>query len=159
MDDTPPPDDRPRSDAAPPDAGSPDAAPPVTGPRRWVYLAGGWGFLALGALGIFLPVLPTTPFVLVAAWLFSRSSERLHRRLLEHRTFGRVVREWEAHGVIRLRAKLLATAVIVPLVGWMLLGSDAPGWTRWATVVLVAWGLAFVWSRPSEPAEGNGRVG
>ena len=135
--------------------------PLVGGPRRWAYLAGGWGFLALGLVGVVLPVLPTTPFVLLAAWCFSRSSERLHRWLLEHRTFGPLVRDWEAHGVIRLRAKLLASAVIVPLVGWMLLGSDAPGWTRWLTVALVVWGLGYVWTRPSRPpggetAEGSG---
>jgi len=125
--------------------------PLIGGPRRWAYLAGGWTFLALGAAGVVLPVLPTTPFVLLAAWCFSRSSERLHRWLLEHRTFGPLVRDWEAHGVIRLRAKLLATAVIVPLVAWMLLASDAPGWTRWVTVALVVVGMGYVWSRPSRP--------
>lgn len=124
--------------------------------RRWAYLAGGWAFLALGALGVVLPVLPTAPFILLAAWCFSRSSKRLHRWLVEHRTFGPLVRDWEAHGVIRLRAKLLATAVIVLLVGWMLLGSDAPGWIRWLTVALVAWGMAYVWSRPSRPPPEEG---
>lgn len=118
---------------------------------RWAYLAAGWGALAAGFVGIFLPVVPTTPFVLVAAWCFSRGSERLHRWLVEHRRFGPLVRDWEAHGVVRLRAKLLATAMIVPLVAVMLLATDAPTWTKVLTVVLVAWGLAYVWSRPSRP--------
>ena len=119
---------------------------------RWAYLSAGWSALALGVLGIFLPVLPTTPLVLLAAWCFSRSSERLHRKLLEHPRLGPPIRDWEDHGVIRLRAKVLATAVIVPLVGFMALGSDASLWIKSLTVVLAVWGLAFVWSRRSRPA-------
>lgn len=118
---------------------------------RWAYLSAGWTCLVLGAAGIFLPVLPTTPFVLLAAWCFSRSSERLHRRLVEHPRLGPPIRDWEAHGVIRTRSKLVATAVIVPLVGYMVLGSGASAWTRALTVILAIGGLTFVWSRRSRP--------
>lgn len=102
-------------------------------------------------IGVFLPVIPTTPFVLLAAWCFSKGSKRLHRRLLEHPRFGPMVRDWEGHGVIRLRGKLLSTFVMLPLVAWMAAFTDAPGWTKWATVLLAVVGLAFVWSRPSRP--------
>lgn len=118
---------------------------------RWLYRWAGLAALGLGIVGIVLPVLPTTPLVLVAAWFFARSSPRLHRRLLEHPRFGPLVRDWEAHGVIRLRAKLLATAVIAVLVGIMLSGTGAPGWTKLLTLALVAWGLTYVWTRPSRP--------
>lgn len=118
---------------------------------KWIYLTGGWVALGLGAAGIFLPVLPTTPFVLLAAWCFSRSSERLHGWLLEHPRFGSLIRDWEVHRVLRLRAKVLATAVILPLVGYMLLVSGAPGWSKALTAVLVLCGLAFVWTRRSRP--------
>ena len=120
---------------------------------RWAYLSAGWGALALGVVGIFLPVLPTTPLVLLAAWCFSRSSERLHRKLLDHPRLGPPIRDWEAHGVIRLRSKLLATAVVVPLVGYMAVWSGASGWTKGLAVLLAVWGLGFVWSRRSRPAE------
>ena len=52
-------------------------------------------FVVLGAIGAVLPLLPTTPFVLVAAWCFARSSPRLHRWLLESRLFGPMLRDWE----------------------------------------------------------------
>lgn len=118
---------------------------------RWLYLSAGWGALGFGVLGIFLPVLPTTPLVLLAAWCFSRSSERLHRWLLEHPSFGPLVREWETHRVIPLSAKVLATAMVVPLVGYAVLFDGVPGWARFPTVVLVVWGLFFVWTKPSRP--------
>lgn len=96
-------------------------------------------------------MIPTTPFILLAAWCFSKGSERMHRWLLEHRTFGPMVRDWERHGVIRRRAKMLATAVIVPLVSYMTLFTDAPVWTVVVTIVLAVFGLGFVWTRPSRP--------
>lgn len=98
-------------------------------------------------------MIPTTPFILVAAWCFSKGSDRMHRWLLEHRRFGPMVRDWERHGVIRTRAKALATVVIVPLVGYMALFTGAPRWTVVVTVFLALLGLGFVWSRPSRPQE------
>lgn len=133
---------------------TPDAEPPRTLPParvRWTWLIAGWAALALGTVGIFLPLIPTTPFILVAAWCFSKGSKRMHRWLLEHRRFGPIVRDWERYGVIRLRAKLLATAVIVPLVGYMAIFTDAPTWTVVVTILLALSGLGFVWSRPSRP--------
>lgn len=122
-------------------------------PTRWLWIAGGWAALGLGVVGAFLPVIPTTPLVLVAAWCFSKGSKRLHQRLLEHRRFGPMIRDWEEHHVIRLRAKILATATIVPLVGYMVLFSAAPGWAKVVTILLVVWGLAFIWTKPSEPRQ------
>ena len=64
--------------------------------------------MALAALGVVLPVLPSTPFVLLAAWFFARSSEKWHRRLLESELFGPMIRNWETHRCISLRTKLIA---------------------------------------------------
>lgn len=129
-----------------------EAPPPVR--ARWLWLIGGWIALGLGTVGIFLPVLPTTPFVLVAAWCFSKGSREMHQWLLEHRWFGSTVRSWEAHGVIPLRAKLLSTAVMVPLVGYMALFSAAPAWAVLIAVPLALFGLGFIWSKPSRPTTG-----
>jgi hypothetical protein len=64
---------------------------------RWLYLGLGLAALALALLGVFLPVLPTTPFVLLAAALFARGSSRLHHALLHHRVFGPIIQDWEEH--------------------------------------------------------------
>ncbi len=93
----------------------PEAPPPATSQlavkplwQRLLWMAAGALALATGIVGIFLPLLPTTPFVLLAAFCFSRGSERLERWLLAHRTFGPMVRNWRKDRSIPLRAKQLA---------------------------------------------------
>ena len=66
----------------------------------------------LGILGLFLPLLPTTPFLLLASWCFARGSSRLHRWLLSHRVFGEYLRNFEAGRGIPLKAKVLATVML-----------------------------------------------
>jgi len=75
---------------------------------RPLYLALGWICLFLGLIGAFLPLMPTTVFLLIAAWAFSRSSERWHRWLREHAHFGETIRAWEEHHAMPRRAKRLA---------------------------------------------------
>lgn len=116
---------------------------------RGIWLAAGWLCVAAGVAGIFLPVVPTTPLMLLAAWCFSKGSERLHRWLLEHPRLGPPIRDWEENRVVPLRAKLLATAMIVPLIGYMTLATAAPPWTKALAVGLGIAGLAFIWSKPS----------
>ena len=76
--------------------------------------------LGLGTLGIFLPLLPTTPFVLLAAFFFSRGSERLHGWLVDHPKFGRYVRNWETEQVIPPAGKYASTLMMVPSVSWVI---------------------------------------
>ncbi len=77
-----------------------------------IYNAAGVLALLLGILGLFLPLLPTTPFLLLASWCFARGSERLHRWLLSHRVFGEYLRNFEAGRGIPLKAKILATVML-----------------------------------------------
>lgn len=79
---------------------------------RAAFLAAGFLSLGLGILGVFLPVLPTTPFALLAAACFARSSERFYRWLMEHRTFGPLVREWRTYRSIPYRTKLRAIVLM-----------------------------------------------
>ena len=80
---------------------------------RWLLIALGFVFLALGTVGVFVPLLPTTPFVLLAAACFVRGSRRLHVVLLRSRPFGPIIREWRAHRTIPIRAKRVAQVMIV----------------------------------------------
>ncbi|MCI5105875.1 MAG: YbaN family protein [Pseudomonadales bacterium] len=68
--------------------------------------------LALGIVGAFLPLLPTVPLVLLSAFCFARSSERLHQWLLNHRVFGRIIRDFEAGRGVERRIKLRAIVLI-----------------------------------------------
>lgn len=76
--------------------------------KRVSYLTLGLLSLATGVVGLIVPLLPTTVFLLIAAWAFGRSSERLHRGLLGHPRFGPVIRAWQEHGAIPPRAKRYA---------------------------------------------------
>ncbi|MQW90118.1 YbaN family protein [Sinorhizobium saheli] len=79
---------------------------------RIALLGLGWTMLGIGIAGIFLPLLPTTPFLLMAAWLFARSSPRLEQWLLDHPLFGRPLRDWRRDGAISLGAKACAIALM-----------------------------------------------
>lgn len=79
---------------------------------RWLLIAAGAICVVLGVVGIFLPLLPTTPLMLLAAACFARSSRRFHDRLLASRTFGPLILEWEKHRSIPRRTKLTAIALM-----------------------------------------------
>lgn len=78
------------------------------GAARHLYLLLAWTCLLIGLIGAFLPLLPTTVFLLIAAWAFSRSSPRWHKWLREHARFGEAVRAWEEHHAMPRRAKRVA---------------------------------------------------
>ena len=68
--------------------------------------------LALGIVGAFLPILPTTPFVLLAAGLFAKSSEKFHKKLLEHKVFGELIRDYQEDKSIPLYAKVISISTM-----------------------------------------------
>ncbi len=84
-----------------------------TGLARWCLLVLGLLFTALGVVGAFLPVLPTTPFLLVAGACFARSSPAFHRRLLANRVFGPYIAQWEHDRTAPREAKRKAYGVVV----------------------------------------------
>ena len=73
----------------------------------------GWFFVLVGIVGVIIPILPTTPFMILAAAIFARSSPRFHQMLLNNRWFGKVLRDWEERGVLARSIKRKATLLIV----------------------------------------------
>jgi uncharacterized membrane protein YbaN (DUF454 family) len=121
---------------------------------RIAYLVLGCAFVALGLIGAFLPVLPTTPFLIIAVWAFSRSSPRLERWLLEHRRFGPGLVAWRTHRVIPLRVKLLAWGGMGASLAAMALTTRS--WIALAgagSVMLI--GAIYIARKPSRMPEGT----
>ena len=121
-------------------------------PVRAIFVVLGTVFLGLGALGLVLPVLPTTPFVLLAAACYLRASERLHRRLVTSRTFGPTVVAWQEHGAIPPRAKASASVLIALTVGLSVLFVVEPPLMRAGLVALGIILVVWLARRPSPPA-------
>lgn len=123
----------------------------MAGPiHRAFWISVGATSVGLGVVGIVLPLLPTTPFLLLAAFCFARGSDGLHRWLVEHARLGPPIEAWRQYGAISRSAKWTATA----LLGGMLVLSVAMRMPEWViavqAIVAVAVGY-FLWSRPLPP--------
>lgn len=116
---------------------------------RAIWLVLGLIFTGLGFVGAFLPVLPTVPFLLLAAACFARSSTRLETWLMTHRRFGPLLRDWREKGAIPLRGKI--ASVLGMALGFVLFLNGAAH--SWPVIALVAavmgFGLIFVLTRPT----------
>lgn len=120
------------------------------GARTWAFRLLGLAAVALGFVGVFLPILPTTPFLIVAAWAFARSSPRLSAWLEAHPRLGPFLRDWREHRAIPTRAKLLAAAGMAASFGLILWRSDS--WVLPAASAAVLLTVAaYVLTRPSGP--------
>lgn len=124
------------------------AVPYLCAPVRYALVGFGCCNVALGVVGMFLPVMPTTVFLLIALWAFSKSSLRFHRWLYDHPRLGKPLREWHAEGVIPTRAKILAVGMMT--MSWLFVTLVvAKSW--WLPVVVGACLLpiaVFIVTRP-----------
>lgn len=118
--------------------------------QRWIWMVCGAFSLATGVVGLVLPLLPTTPFILLAAYCFSRGSERYEQWLLIHPRFGPMVRDWRASRAVPLRAKQLASVMMVLSSGiaWWAL----PAHVRWIPVACCAVVAIWLWRLPTRRA-------
>jgi uncharacterized membrane protein YbaN (DUF454 family) len=116
--------------------------------KRLLWVTLGLVSLVLGIIGVFLPLLPTTPFILLSALAFAESSPRLHQWLTNHPRWGVIIRNWQDGGRIDRQSKSIAVAVMamMPLLSWAL---SAPSWAIGAQVLVLAGVAAFILTRPS----------
>jgi len=116
--------------------------------KKPVYRALGLVSIALGVIGIVLPLLPTTPFMILAAYFFARSHPEWEARMLAHPKFGPAIRAWRDHGAIPLLAKKLATLLMaISAIGGLL--TLPPPWC-YLPVAIGVCVLTWMWTRPSE---------
>lgn len=112
-----------------------DGAPPVSTARSAIYIILGSISLALGTLGIFLPLLPTTPFYLLTAWLYMRSSEKLYKKVMSNKFFGTIVRDFQENKTIPLKTKIFSVSLL-----WVTILSSAFFFVQllWVKILLIA---------------------
>ena len=117
---------------------------------RAIWVLVGLIALALGAVGVFLPLLPTTPFILVAAFAFANSSERLHTWLVEHNVFGPLIENWRRYGAISRSAKVAGVLSMVAVVALSIVLQFPTSIIVVQAIVLSAAAL-FILTRPMPP--------
>ncbi len=119
---------------------------------RWIWWLLAYISLGIGIVGIFVPGLPTTVFVLISAYAASRGSERLHRYLLLHRRFGPMIEDWQRHGAVSRRAKWAATLGMAVCAALILLTMHWAGahrdWMVILPITCMCVVLAWLWLRP-----------
>lgn len=115
--------------------------------KRYALLVLGWVFVILGILGMILPLLPTTVFILCAGWCFSRSSERFHHWLFNHPKFGPLLRAWHSgEGISRfIRNRATVTLWLCLLISMLIVANI------WVTTALLTVGIGvsiYLWRLP-----------
>ncbi len=121
-------------------------------PARTLWLCLGVAATGLGLVGAVLPLLPTTVFLILAAFAFARSSPRLHDWIIGHPRFGPAIVDWQTHGSISRNAKIAALAAMALslLVTWAL---GAGEWVLALQALVLVTVAAFILSRPDGPRE------
>lgn len=106
--------------------------------------------LALGVIGIFLPLLPTTPFLILSAFCFSKSSPRFYRWILNHQYLGPPIQDWKNHRAISLKSKIMAGSMLALSTYFILNNDRIPTVGKTAFLIFVSLVMGFIMSRKSK---------
>ena len=123
-------------------------------PIRILWLILGFLSTACGIAGVLLPLVPTTPFLLLAAFAFARSSPRLHNWLVTHPHLGPPITDWRAHGAINRRAKIVAVLVMAATLS-LSAAMGVVGRLLLVQAAVLCAAAAFVLTRPDGPSAGQ----
>lgn len=134
----------------PPDAPTAAQARPLSRPVRWFFLALAVTSLALGVVGAFLPILPTVPFVLLAAWAATKGSPRLAHWMETHPKMGPMIMDWRNGGVVGRKAKWLATFTM-SCGAAIMAGTVRPWWLPAIAIAIMLTVGVWLWQRPERP--------
>lgn len=114
---------------------------------RYFWFTLGAISLILGVVGIFLPLLPTVPFFLLAAFGFGKSSKRAHNWLISHPNFGPAIQDWQERGAINKRSKILSAGSMLAVI-CLALVFGAPVYIVIIQLVVLSMVSIFIWTRP-----------
>lgn len=118
---------------------------------RVVWTTAGFTSFGLGAVGTVVPLLPTVPFMILAAFCFARGSDRFHDWLVEHPRFGAAIQDWRSHGAISRRGKMLAVVGIAVTFSISLI-LEVPSHVLWIQAGVLSCVTLFILTRPHGPA-------
>lgn len=114
---------------------------------RPLWIAIGFASLVAGALGAILPLLPATPFLLLAAYSFAQSSPRLHAWLIGHPRLGPIIEDWRRYGAIARKTKLVALLTILATLG-LSAALGVPAWVLILQALTLSGAAIFIFTRP-----------
>lgn len=117
---------------------------------RYFYLTIGCFFLLLGIIGIFLPLLPTTPFLILTAICFNKGSDKFHVWLLNHRIFGPPILDWQKNRLIQKKYKVMATVMMLISSVFLFSKENIPSAGKFSFGIFVVFLLVFLWSQKSK---------
>lgn len=117
---------------------------------RMLWTMAGWLSFALGFIGVFLPLLPTVPFMLLAAYCFARGSDRFHEWLITHPRFGPPILDWQERGTISRKAKIMAGITIGMTFG-VSVALGLKVWILALQALILGCVCLFLFTRPEGP--------
>lgn len=122
---------------------------PVKFVKRHIFNILGWLSFALGVIGAFLPLLPTTPLILLASFFFSKGSPKFYQWLIQQKYFGDLIRDWNEYGVVSKKSKIMSASCMFIIFIYFVIFTNRPLWMHVALGVIFISVSVFVSSRPS----------
>lgn len=117
--------------------------------KKHIFNLLGWISFGLGSLGVFLPILPTTPLILLAAYFFSKGSPKFYNWLINLKYFGKKIKDWNEYGVIDRKSKILASVLLILILGAFIFYTERPTWVKALLGVIFTGVMIFINTRPS----------